>query len=37
MAVKNGSSDKATFICPLLHIDGCYTHVIESARHEPDR
>jgi hypothetical protein len=37
MAVRIARSDKATFICPFLHIDEYYPHVIESARHEPDR
>jgi len=37
MSDKNVCSDNVTFICPFLHIDECYLHVIESARHEPDR
>jgi len=37
MAVKNASYDKVSFICPFLHIDGFYPHMLESARHEPNR
>ena len=37
MVVKKACSDKVTFICPFLHIDEYNLHVIESARHEPDR
>lgn len=37
MAVRMASSDKATLICPFLHIDEYYPHVIESARYEPNR
>lgn len=37
MVANLACSDKKNFICPFLHIDECNPHMIESARHEPNR